>query len=654
MKTITACLLAPVVSGVVFGAALTAATPAFAQSDPTIPTRDAEGNDIVVTGSRSGEGNAVANLPASITLLGADDLQQRQTRIVSDVLRDVPGLAVSRTGAIGGQTQVRIRGSEANHVLVLIDGIEVSDPLAGEFDFGTLIADEAARIEVLRGQQSALYGSDAIGGVIQYITLTGRDAPGFSARAEGGSFGTAAGGARFAGASDTVDYALSSSVYRTDGSPTARDGVRDIGSTSVGATAKASWTPSSAFKLTGVGRYSYTDALNNNSAFSGPRFGFTVDSPGVRSTNNAFYGLTRAHLSLADGRWNNALTGQIADTTRKGYDSFGLNNGDTGRRYKGSFESSYSIDTGRLVSRLTGAVDYERETFRNLTPGGFAFTGRRSTENWGFVGQYEGNVGDALALGASIRRDENDRFADTTTYRVQAGYRLPFGLRAHGAYGTGVKNPGYFELFGYEDGRYIGNPNLKPEKSKGWEAGLDQQFAGNRATIGATYFDSRLEDEIFTTYPAPTFVATPANRTTLSRQHGVEVFVSASPIDQLKFDLAYTYLHARENGTVEVRRPNHIGSFNTTVFSADKRLSGTLTVRYNGRQDDVAFTNPNFVPVRVSLQEYVLVNLNAEYRLTDRFSVFGRVENLFDEHYEEVFSFATQGAAAYGGVKARF
>ena len=637
--------------------ATAAAAPAFAQSNPTVPTRDEDGNDIVVTGSRSGDGTEVRNLPASVTLISNEDLQERQTRIVSDVLRDVPGVAVSRTGAIGGLTQVRVRGSEGNHVLVLIDGIKASDPYNGEYDFGTLIADEAAKVEVLRGQQSSLYGSDAIGGVIQYITLTGREAPGFSVRAEGGSFGTFSGGARAAGFSDTLDYAVSGSLYRTDGTPTARFGDRDVGSTSVGASAKVTWTPSATFRITGVGRYSNTAALTNNSEddADSPLFGYTVDSPGVRFVNEAFYGLARAELTLADGRWTNALTGQIADTTRRGYNEDGFDYGDKGRRYKGALESSFRFGSERVVNRLTGAVDFEREEFQNTSPAdAFTFTGRRSTDNWGFVGQYELTVDDALSVGGSVRRDENNRFDDVTTWRAQAGYRLPFGLRVRGAYGTGVKNPGYFELFGYSDGRYIGNPDLKPEKSKGWEAGADQDFAGGRATIGATYFDSTLSDEIYTTYPAPDFVATPSNRTTDSKQHGVEVFVSARPIPQIKFDLAYTYLKARENGVEEVRRPKHVASINTTVFSTDQRFTGTLTVRYNGRQSDLAYTDPSYVPLRVSLQEYVLVNLNADYKVTDRISVFGRVENLFDEDYEEIFSFATPGRAAYGGVKARF
>ncbi|MEG3177130.1 TonB-dependent receptor [Sphingomonas sp. RB3P16] len=637
--------------------ALIAATPALAQSNPTLATTDDSGDAIIVTASRSGDGIAVKDLGASVTVLDDAALEQRQTRIVSDVLRDVPGLAVSRVGGVGGFTQVRVRGSESNHVLVLIDGIKASDPYFGEYDFGTLIADEAARIEVLRGQQSSLYGSDAIGGVIQYITLTGAEAPGITARAEGGSFGTASGGARVAGVAGDLDYAVSGSLYRTDGTPTARGGTRDIGSTSAGASAKLTWTPSTTFKLTGVGRYSHTDGLLNDTQTdpASPLFGTIVDTPGNRFTNRAVYGLVRAELTLADGRWTNALSGQIADTTRKGYTAAGFDSGDTGRRYKGTFESSFRFGPDSFRSRVTGAVDVERETFQNTAPiTAFAFNGERHTDNIGLVGQYDLLVHDRLSLGASIRRDLNTRFEDVTTWRAQGSYRFDSGTRIRAAYGTGVKNPGYYELYGYSDGVYIGNPNLKPEKSKGWEVGAEQSLAGTKATVGVTYFDSRLQDEIFTTFPAPAFVATPANRTTLSRQHGVELFVAATPIPQLRFDLAYTYLHARENGAVEVRRPKHIASLNTTVFSADQRFSTTLTLRYNGRQTDVAFTDPSFVPVTVSLQEYVLVNLAAEYKLSKTVSVYGRIENLTDERYEEVFSYATAGRAGYGGVKVRF
>ncbi|WP_336974246.1 TonB-dependent receptor plug domain-containing protein [Sphingobium aromaticiconvertens] len=636
--------------------AIAVATPAFAQADPNQLPMGYAGEPIVITASRSGEGVPVSQLGASVTVLEAQTLDNRQTRIVSDILRDVPGLAISRSGAIGSPTQVRIRGSEGNHVLVLIDGIEAADPYQGEYDFGTLLADPAARIEVLRGQQSSLYGSDAIGGVIHYITLTGAEAPGFSARAEGGSFGTYSGSARTAGVAGTLDYAVSGTYYHTRGTPTARLGTRDVGSDNAGFSAKLIWSPSDNFKLIGVARYSYTDVdtNNNESDPASPLFGTIVDTPGAYQKNEGFYGLLRAEFTALDGRWTNALSGQIADTTRKGFIASGLDYGDKGQRYKGSFTSSLKFGTDTVVHRLTAAVDVEREQFQNITPSPFAFQGKRHTDNVGLVGQYELLVDEALSLGASIRRDENNRFDDTTTWRAQGSYRFATGTRIRGAYGTGVKNPGYFELFGFTDGQYIGNPNLKPEKSQGWEAGIEQSIGGDKATIGATWFDSKLKDEIYTTYPAPDFIATPGNRTTDSKQHGLEVFVSARPIPQIRLDAAYTYLKAREDGIVEVRRPKHIGSFNTTVFSTDQRFSGTLTLRYNGRQEDVAFTDPSFIPVRVSLRDYVLVNLNAEYKLRDNIAIFGRVENLTDEQYEEVFSFATQGRAAYGGVRVRF
>ena len=635
-----------------------ASSPAFAQSNPNLSSTNEKGEAIIVTGSRSGDGVPVNQSGASVTVVDAEALEKRQTRIVPDVLRDVPGVAVSRTGAIGGLTQIRLRGAEGNHVLVLIDGMEASDPYYGEFDFGTLIADPEARIEVLRGQQSSLYGSDAIGGVIQYITLTGREAPGFSVRAEGGSFGTYTGSVRAAGVSGNLDYALSGAYYHTDGTQTARVGTRKVGLDNAGISGKLIWSPTDSFSLTGVARYNYTRADTNNSDNdpASPLFGYTIDSPGSYFRNKAFFGMVRAEFTALEGRWTNALSGQIADINRRGYDAERYSYGNNGRRLKGSFESSLRLGTDSVVHRVTAALDVEREEFQNKAPTSGSqwdpFVGKRHTNNVGLVGQYELLVNEALSLGASVRHDRNDRFDDPTTWRAQGSYSFETGTRIRAAYGTGVKNPGYNELYGYNDGRYIGNPNLRPEKSKGWEVGVEQSFADRAATIGVTYFNSRLKDEIFVSYA--TGIARPNNRTTQSKQQGIEAFFSARPIPQLRLDATYTYLKARENGVTEVRRPKHIGSFNATVFGKDERFSGTLTIRYNGRQDDVAYIDPSYIPLRVSLQEYALVNLNAEYRITPKITLFGRVENLADEDYEEVFSFATPGRAVYGGVRVSF
>lgn len=636
-------------------AALTAAsfaTSAQAQTIQTNTQQDVDG-EIVVTGTRSSQPTRIDQNGGSFTVLDADALDRRQTRAVSDILRDVPGVAVSR---VAGQTQVRLRGTEANQVLVLIDGIEVSDPFSGEFDFGTLAADEAGRVEVLRGQQSAIYGSDAIGGVIQYITPTGREAPGYSVRVEAGSFGTLNGAARAAGVSGELDYAVSGTINTTDGTSNARAGGRSLRNDTGATSLKATWTPSPDARVTAVGRYSRTAADFNDSDGNpaSPTFGLIVDTPGNRFRNEALYGLVRAEIDLLNHRWSHALTAQFADTTRDGYSSAGRSYGDVGTRLKGSYETTLRLGDGAVRHLITAAVDIERERYRNTDPSGFAFTGVRHSDNLGLVAQYELRLGDRGSLGGSIRYDDNQLFSGSTTYRLQGSYRLAGGTRLRAAAGSGVKNPGFYELFGYIDGRFVGNASLRPEKSEGWEAGLEQSLRDGRIVIGATYFQSTLRDEIVTTYPAPTFVASPANSAGRSRQRGVEVYLNARLGPAWRVDAAYTHLHARENGLAEVRRPSHIGSVAVSWRAPDDRLSVTGVVRYNGTTDDLAFTDLSYVPVRARLHDYALVNLNADLRLTDRLSLFGRVENLLDQHYEDVFSFTNPGVSAFAGVRARF
>lgn len=664
--------------------ALATAAPAFAQADPSTSVAEDEtpSSEIVVTASRSGDGVPTSLLGSSVTVIDSEALAERQVRVVSDVLRDVPGVAVSRTGGIGGQTQVRVRGSESNHVLVFIDGIKASDPYAGEYDFGNLIADEAARVEVLRGQQSALYGSDAIGGVISYTTLSGRDAPGVSARVEGGSFGTIAAATRAAGvAGDQFDYAVSTSYLTTDGFATARAGSRDLGSESFGSSFKLNWTPSPQFKLTAVGRYSRTEADLNDQAIGaaspivqGYQTIAAIDTPGSRYENDAFYGFARAELNLFDNAWTNAISGQITDANRDAYNLAGYSYGNRGRRYRGTFESTVRFGSDRVRNHFTFAGDFEREEARNIDPTGFAFTGTNRSDTTGFVAQYELTVDDALAIGASARIDDYSRFDGAATYRATASYLLPSGTRLHAAYGTGIKAPTLTELFGFSDGLYIGNPDLQPERSDGWEAGVEQLFLDGAAKVGATYFDNRFRDQIENAFVEVNgeFLSTSRNSAFRADQRGVEAYANLQ-VGDVRVDAAYTYLDAPQtilavagprpaDGSFQpavpielqaARRPENTASLNVTYAPEALPLNVTATVRYNGEMRDYAF-NSSFQRLLVDLDDFVLVNLNASFDLTPNVQLFGRVENLLDQQYEEVFTFATSGINAFGGVRARF
>lgn len=643
----------PALLGSVAAAALVWAAPALGQDEDAVCVdgcRDVVPmlqKPILVTASR-GEAVSVRDYNGAYTIITAEELEQRQTRDIADVLRDVPGVAVA---GIAGQTQIRLRGSEANHVLVLVDGIEVSDPFAGEFDIGTLQAEPGARLEVLRGAQSALYGPDAIGGVVAYQSASGRSVPGFAARIEGGTQGTANGAVRYGAHGDIWDAALSAVVVSTDGQPNARNGTRDIGRDSYTLAGKGNLEVSETLTLRAAARFIRTEGQTNDSDFdtSSPTFGFIIDSPGVTFTNEAIYALVGAKLETLDGRWTHDLSAQIAEVDRKTDSPFGITSASEGDRVKASYVSAF-----RLADEhdLTFAADYEVEGFRNATPGGFVFDERREIEQVGLVGEYRYS-GEALDVSAAIRHDINDLFRDATTFRIGAGYRVTPTTRLRAAVGSGVKNPGFFELYGFIDGRFIGNAALRPEKSTGWEVGIDQQL-GDSASVAVTWFDSELEGEIFTTFPPPTFIATPANRTTESQQRGVEVALGAKLSDQWSLDAAYSYLKARENGVEEVRRPKHIASAALTWTAPDDAASATLVVRHNGATPDVAFTDPSFVPVRVQLDDYTLINFNARVKLSDQLSAFARVENLLGEEYEQVFSFVSPGRSAAIGVEARF
>jgi vitamin B12 transporter len=610
---------------------------------------------VVVTATRANEGIRGDLLGSSFTILQPEDLEQRQTRVVSDILRDVPGVAVNRSGTVGGPTQVRLRGAEGNHTLVLIDGMKASDPYFGEFDFATLIADDVARVEVLRGQQSALYGSDAIGGVINYITLTGREAPGVRARVEGGSFGSVDASARAAGVSGPLDYALSAGYQSTDGVPTSRFGTRDIGSNNAVASARFVYSPTDTFRLKAIARYSRTRADSNGQDFNfppGPTFGFVIDSDDFYK-NRALYGLVRSELDTLEGRWTHALQVQGVDAKRDNFSGGALASGDNGSRLRYSYESTLRFGSEAFAQTLTGALDVERENFRNRGP--FLSPEQsldRHVMNKGVVLQYEGSVNDRIGFGAALRHDDNDRFDNDTTYRVQGSYRFDSGFRLRAAAGSGIKSPGIFEIFGFDPSTFLGNPDLKPEKSRGWEVGAEQRFADHRALVGVTYFHSKLKDEIFTDF-LPGFVSTPRNRTADSTQRGVEVFGQARLSPSWRLDASYTYLDAKEKGVEEVRRPPRIASVNIGWRTTEDRGGIALTVRYNGSMQDNNFTL--VVPgTFVRLPSYTLVNLGADWKVTNTVQIYGRVENLLDQNYEEVFTYRAPGRGGYFGARLTF
>ncbi|NWG54404.1 MAG: TonB-dependent receptor [Hydrogenophilaceae bacterium] len=614
-----------------------------------------ENNDdeIIVTATRAEGGVSRATLGASVTTISAEDVETRQTRVISDLLRDAPGVSVSRTGAVGGQTQIRMRGAEGNHTLVLIDGMEVADPYFGEFDFATLIADEVARIEVLRGQQSALYGSDAIGGVIHYITASGAEAPGARGRIEYGSFNSWDASARVAGVAGPVDFAVSAGYQATDGVPTARGGVRDVGAENYVLSGRFVFTLAENARIRAIGRYANTTADTNDQDFNwppGPTYGFAIDSDDY-TENEGAYGLISGEWEWLDGAWSNALTLQGVEAGREAFSGGAFESGSEGSRLKVSYVGSLAFGGQGFEQTLTGAIDFEREGAQTTSPGAPPpFSDKREIDNVGYAVQYDAVVGGRLGFGAAYRFDSNERFDDADTYRLQGSYMFDSGARVHAAAGAGIKNPGYSELYGFVGATYVGNPALTPEYSRGWEVGVEQRFFADQAWVDVTYFNSTLEDEIALScalFP----LCTPINLATESEQQGVEVSAQAT-VGNWRLFGSYTWLDATQNGVEEVRRPPHIASVNVSWRAPSDAYGAFVTVRYNGETFDNNFTLSG--PYPIQLPAFTLVNIGGDVRMSEAISLYARVENALDEEYEEVYTYRAPERAFYVGVRAGF
>jgi vitamin B12 transporter len=450
-----------------------------------------------------------------------------------------------------------------------------------------------------------------------------------------------------------LDYALSAGYADTQGFPVARFGTRDIGTENSVVSGRFQYNPADTLRLKTVLRYSRTegDSVDQDFDSSSPTYGLAIDGDG-HFRNRAFYGLVRGEMDSFDGHWTNALAVQGVDASR---DSFSSSNpgGDNGRRVRASYESTLRFGSDAFAQTLTAAFDHERENFQNLGP--FLTpeqTIDRQITTKGLVLQYDARIDDRIGFGAAVRHDDNDRFDSDTTFRVQGSYRLGSGTRLRAAAGSGIKNPGILELFGFDPGTFIGNPDLKPEKSTGWEVGADQSFADGRVLAGITYFDNRLKHEISTIFIPPSFDSFPLNLGTESTQKGIELSAQAR-LDAWRIDASYTYVDAKQNGVEEVRRPPHIGSLNAGYRMLGDRLGVALTVRYNGVTNDNDFGS--FVqPAYARLHAFTLVNLGGDFAITHNVQLYGRVENLLGERYEEVYSYRSAGRGAYAGARFTF
>lgn len=586
----------------------------------------------------------------AITVIDGTQLKNRAALSVSDLLRDVPGLAVSRSGVQGSLTQIRARGAEANHLLVLIDGVEANDPSqSDEVNWGTLSADDIERIEVIRGPQSSMRGSDAMAGVVNIVTRSA-DRP-FSAKAftEAGSFSTQRSGFSLGHKQGDFDVRLGLSHVETDGDNISRTGNEKDGYKNTSINLKTGLKLSDELKLSFAARQA--DGMNEFDA-DGDYDGFVEDQNRVSEFRNSTMGLTADYVS-ADGLWQHKL---VIAQSKNDNEAFADNVlGNVTASTKDQYQYVGSMFWDGSTQRLSVLVEREEEDFQQRGPIAWGSDPNqdRERDTDSFAVEYRTDISDNLTLAASGRYDDNSEFDSAKTFRVEAIYQINTNARLRSAYGTAIKNPTFTERFGFYT-NFIGNPNLQPEESTNWELGIDQKIGD--LSLSATLFDFELENEIdgFVSDPA-TFGFTSGNKEGVSHRQGLEFSASVDLDDKLALDASYTYTDSVAPDGLggyrdEVRRARHTGSLNLAWQALDNLRINT-NAQYNGSQTDVFFPPWPEPSQTVTLDDYTLLNVSANFQATDKLDLYLRLDNLLDDDYEEVFGYQTLGFGASLGLR---
>ena len=595
-------------------------------ADAPAPPQATVREEIVVSANR-------LELPArrvgsSVTVLDRDEIEARHESTLLEVLRTVPGIAVVQAGGPGKAASVFVRGGNSSHTLVLIDGVRVNSNSSGEYDFSDLVTDDVERIEVLRGPQGTLYGSEAVAGVISVTTRRGEGPTRFRGEAEVGSDGYNRVFAGVSGGDERLDYRLSVSRTETDGVSAASE---DAGNTE-----DDPWENTTLSGRFGVGwgsdgradltlRYAQGDTDLDGFTFG---VGPTDDLNAVQERKALQTGLTVTQplaswwkQTVFVGASRDELTGSDPDTF---FNNFEIGNDTT------ELALTSEIAAGRSDVLTFGYRVEKRES-------DIADSFDESVYLRSFFVQNLWTVADRLDLTLSLRSDDHSKFGSETSWRATASWlALPdtgtAGLRFHGSVGTGFRAPTFNELFfpGF------GNPGLDPETNDGYDLGAEATLAGGRLVVDLTWFDNTFEDLI--QFGIPSFV-----NVAEASADGLELAVRYEPSTRFLVRASYTRTDTEDltTGLQLSRRPRDRSTLDLD-FRPSERWRGLLSLLAVSDRIDFDGT---------PMDDYERVDLSLSYRWTERLHPYLRVENLFDEDYAEVSGFTTPGAVAVVGLR---
>ncbi|WP_429886371.1 TonB-dependent receptor plug domain-containing protein [Geoalkalibacter halelectricus] len=594
---------------------LSLSTPALAQPQTfNLP-------EIVVTASRWDEPRT--DVPQSLTVISRDEIESRGTPFLTELLRTRSDLFVVQNGGAGKNATLLLRGGNGRQALVLVDGVRVNSPSTGAADLGGLLTDDIERIEILKGAQSTLYGSEAMAGVVNIITRKGAGLPKTNLLLEAGSFSTRKASGSLSGGTERHDYRLSATWFDTQGISAARSGTEPDGYTNTTLSARLGYSPSARTSLDLNLRYAHDRSeLDDFEAGVG-----MVDALNWIQKRDDYLVALRGTIFPLDN-YEQSLGLSLAGQRLKSEDPDTLWNNARINNLTRQLDWQHVVDLDRLT--LSGGIAYRREAVENKEVFDEAVDNKA-----GYVNAKLRLLDQNLILDAGLRYDDHETFGDELTYRIGALYHLRArDLRIRANHGSGFRAPSLNELFF----PFYGNPDLRPEKSTAWDVGLEQDLFAGRLTLGATWFQQRYRDLIQTNFA--TFTADNIGR---ARVKGLELTAAARPLDTLLIQSSYTWLDALD---VDAQSRLPLRPRAKVVSSVEYTFSvvslGTDHIYVTRRFDSSTGRD---------LSAYGLVNLRGAYALTKALSVYARIDNLFDKDYEEAGDFGTPGFAAFGGLR---
>lgn len=623
--------------------------PANAQTVASTADPVVESEAIVVSAARRPQ--PIEQLGSSLTIFSADMIEERQLQTVDEVLQRVPGVAIVRSGGVGQNTQVRMRGFTTKHVLVMVDGIKLNNPSEADNQYGLehLFLNGVERVEVLRGPQSGLYGGDASAGVINIITSRPKGDPNLRVSGMYGSHDTVEGAVSSMGRVGAVGYSIGANYYETDGISIASrapgnvepDGYRNLtlsGRTDIDVT--------DTLRVDGWLRYidsrNDTDSgfLPADNALGLPAFLYQ-DSPGYVDSTQLFAS-ARAQLETLNGRLMHNAQISYVDVASIAV-SPGLEQDSAGETIEASYHASYDIGSGGYL--LAGA-EHKNESgrFEQPTGGGFALVDDSINET-GLFASANLALFQSLYVSGAVRYDDNSLFGGNTTWRVSGAYNLPQSIlsglatKFRASYGTGGEAPGLRQLLGSSP-TYQGNPNLSPESSWMWDVGVDQSLNSGLLNWSLTWYRGKSTDGIFNVTDPSTGISSPQNVDSPVLMKGLEAEVQFRPVHWLEAGLSFTASSATmlDSGDQLFGRPKREGSAYVTV-----RPTGRVSVTADSYWRGKFFSD---YPTNYEMPGYELVNLSAIVDLYDNIQVSGRIHNLFNKLYEEKLGDSTYGRIA--------